>query len=136
MKQTVGVVVGIGLLLLVACGSSKQAEQMHGLWRREAYGDYQFWRFEEDGTYSIALSIENLDNAPWVEGEYWFEKGNLYLKDTAASPTQWSTCLHRTTVYEIDWVSEGKRFNLVAVDDQCAGHRSFLTAKPFVRWFQ
>jgi hypothetical protein len=133
MKKSVGVLVAIGLLLLAACASSKPANKMVGLWRRESQYDNQFWRFDEDGTYLIADTVDNLDDAPWLEGEYWLEGDRLFLKDTAAGLNTWTRCVGITTTYEIEWPSE-KRFDLGAVHDPCWQRNNYFSEETFVSW--
>lgn len=151
MKKIIGTMIGIGLLLLSSCAVPTPAptptptsppptptavpittvEELLGIWQRGATQYYL--QFKGDGIYRAARSPEALEDAPWFEGEFWFEGGQLLLKDTA-SIVGWQDCVGLPAgAFEVQGAVEDY-LTFVAIDDPCEDRSEGLPNLPF-RWF-
>ena len=144
MKRIIGTIVAIGLLLLSSCAAPTPApeptptaapittvEELVGVWRRWATEHY--FQFKGDGTYRTAASTEGLEDYPWVEGEFWFEGGQLFLKDTACR-FELADCVGLPAgSYEVQGAVKGY-LTFVAVDEPCEYRDSTFVTKP-LKWY-
>lgn len=148
MKKTIGTVIGIGLVLLLGCAAPTPAptptpeptptaapittvEELLGIWKRGPVGYYL--QFKGDGTYRAASSPELLEDHPYYEGEFWFEGGQLFLKDTA-SRISWQDCVGLPAgSYEVQGAVKDY-LTFVAIDDPCEDRSGGLPVLSF-RWF-
>ena len=84
-------------------------------------------QYKEDGTCCTAAgTADRLESHPLVEGEYWFEGGQLFGKDTAGVPP-WDECVEPETIgkYEVLMYTSGN-IRLVKVEDDCGGRVQVL----------
>ena len=148
MKKIIGTVIGIGLLLLLGCAAPTPAptptpeptptaapittvEELVGVWRR--VGGRHYIQFKEDGTYRAARSAEALEDHPVYEGEFWFEGGQLFLKDIAGI-TLWDLCVGLPAgSYEVQGAVKDY-LTFAAIDEPCEFRSGGFTTMPF-RWF-
>jgi hypothetical protein len=120
-----------GLVVLAGCGSGSDDEalstlgELSGVWQRSAvhtaYGNV-YVAFNEDGSYRLATgSAERIKTHSLTEGEIWFEKGQLHIRDTSGSPSG-PACLgpEQVGIYEVQRHEDGK-IEFVSVDDPCGG---------------
>lgn len=100
-------------------------EELVGLWFSGGYS-----RFKGDGTYRLATSPDTIEDRPYLEGEFWFEGGQLFVKDSAGIPG-WDVCVGRPAgSYEVQGAVRDY-FILVAIDDPCETRVYGLTKTPF-----
>ena len=150
MKKTIGIVIGIGLLLLSSCAAPTPAptptavptptaasittvEELVGVWRRVAGRLYI--QFKGDGTYRVAAAAEALEEHPSIEGEFWFEGGQLFLKDIAGRIPGADSCVGlRAGSYEVQGAVKDY-LTFAAIDEPCEFRSGgFTTVVPFT-WF-
>ena len=148
MKKIIATLIGIGLLLLAACAPSapptatpvptptpvpvlESAEDLIGIWhstpRKPNVGEF-YQQFKEDGTYRVAtLSADRLEDHPNVEGEFWFEGKQLFIKDIAGVPA-WDVCVRPKQIigkYEVQVLANGN-LKFVKIEDECSGRANVL----------
>jgi hypothetical protein len=107
--------------------SPKQITDMSGL-----YGIWQpipptkAWReYRDDGTFQIAGTRDNLEEAPFVTGEYWFEGNVLCFKEVSSEP-EWECGGEQIGQYEIQVLESGE-IKFVKVKDECSGRAAMLS---------
>jgi hypothetical protein len=152
MKKIIATLIAIGLLLLAGCAPSappptatpvptptsvtipESAEGLIGIWRGTPpvphVGQF-YWQFKEDGTYRVATgAADRLENDPKVEGEFWFEGKQLFIKDIAGDPP-WDVCIRPKQIigkYEVQMLANGN-LKLVKIEDECSGRANDLPAR-------
>jgi hypothetical protein len=91
---------------------------------RSPTGD-EYLRFAEDGTYQYALSTNVLETNPAFWGEYWFEDGNLHVRDVGNSQAGgqgvgWLACDPSVIgIYSVILTEPNKVF-LEPITDKCS----------------
>lgn len=93
-------------------------EAMVGIWLGTVAGESGYVMYTADGRFLVALSQDALVTAPLVSGEYWFEDGQIHLRDLE-NAGHWAECDPQTVgVYDVVDLGDGQvAFQLV--DDQC-----------------
>jgi hypothetical protein len=101
------------------------AQDLVGIWHQTPtnsfVGDF-YIEYRKDGTCrSTSGTPERLESDPLVEGEYWFEAGQVHGKDSAGVPP-WDECVEPGTVgkYEV-WMYTSGNIRFVRIDDECEG---------------
>ena len=109
----------IGIIALMALGTACNGndgisiEDLTGTWRVKEEGSYA--EFNADGTYSIAWTIEGLENSPVEEGLYTIE-GTLL---TLISSDESKSCASGSRgFYEIERTGEGGMRHVIQ-EDEC-----------------
>jgi hypothetical protein len=135
MKNTVGVLVCIVLLLLSSCGAAESpatinsAEELVGVWHRTTrtgFGGEVYRQYTADGTYWMGSSLEELEAQPRVEGEFWFEGEQFVMREVAALPG-YDACLQAGQVgrYTVERLANG-HIRFVVVEDDCSDRVGWL----------
>jgi CubicO group peptidase (beta-lactamase class C family) len=112
------------------------ADEMIGIWLGTVAGEKGYVMYTEDGRYTVALIQNDLGTAPRVSGEYWFEDGNIHLRDLE-NAGHWAVCDAETVgVYEVI-VSEDDSLHFQTVDDGCdegGFTRNYIFANMVQEW--
>jgi hypothetical protein len=87
-----------------------------GTWKSSGY---DFARFDPDGTYREARSLEALDDKPFAINQYDFEGGFLVVREISVSDVP--SCGSRVGRYEVRILDSGQ-MQMVLIKDNC-GHR-------------
>ena len=151
MKKIIATLIAIGLLLLAACAPSapptatpvptptpmpvpESAEGLIGIWHQTPPNPHVgeiYLQFKEDGTYRVATgAADRLENHQKVEGEFWFEGKQLFVKDIAGDPP-WDECIRPKQIigkYEVQVLANGN-LKLVKIEDECSGRVEVLQAR-------
>jgi hypothetical protein len=105
-------------------------EGLVGIWHQTPTNPFLgelYIQYKEDGTYRVAAgAADRLESHPLIEGEYWFEGGQLFDKSiTGISP--WDECVGPEQVgkYDVLLFSTGN-IKLVKVEDECSGRVQVL----------
>jgi len=94
------------------------AADMVGIWLGTVAGERGYVMYTEDGRYTVALAQDDLGTAPRVSGEYWFEDGNIHLRDLE-NAGHWTVCDAEVVgIYEVA-VLEDDKLQFQTVDDGC-----------------
>lgn len=94
------------------------ADEMVGIWLGTVGGDRGYLMYTDDGRFAVDLVQDNLGTAPRVSGEYWFEDGNIHLRDLE-NLGHWTNCDSETVgVYEV-MVLESGNIQFQTVNDDC-----------------
>ncbi len=94
------------------------ADEMVGIWEGTIAGERGYLMYTADGRYFLSLSQDNLATTPRISGEYWFENGQLHLRDLE-NMGHWAECPAETVgVYEVLLMDDGKT-KFQTVDDGC-----------------
>ena len=115
--ETVFVVCGC-LILLAACQDSsagETAENVVGIWTG-AGGVY--FQFNDDGTYSVATSVDSLTSLPVDYGDFRLD-GTTFMFITNEESLM---CAGQAGNYEVEMTEQGK-IEFTLVEDPC-GHRA------------
>jgi hypothetical protein len=101
------------------------AEELVGIWHQTPTNSFLgdlYFQYKEDGTSRSATGTpDRLESEPLVEGEYWFEEGQLCGKDTAAEPP-WDECVEPGTIGKYEaWMYSTGNIRFVRIDDECEG---------------
>jgi len=153
MKKIIATLIAIGLLLLAACAPSapptatpvptptsvptpESTEDLIGIWhqtpRNPNHGEV-YLQFKEDGTYRVAKwAADRLEDYPNLEGEFWFEGKQLFVKDIAGDPP-WDECRRPKQIigkYEVQVLANGN-LKLVKIEDECSGRVKVLPAGEY-----
>jgi hypothetical protein len=142
MKNTVGVLVSLVLLLLSSCGEPEgpatinSAEELAGVWHRTTrtgFGGEVYRQYTEDGIYRMGGSLEELEARPRVEGRFWFEGGQIVVQDTAGIPG-YNTCVEgeKTGRYDLE-VLENGHIRFVLAEDECPERAGMVGAGEMER---
>ena len=95
------------------------AHDMVGIWLGTLAGERGYVMYTDDGRYTVALNQDNLGSAPRVSGEYWFEDGQIHLRDLE-NAGHWDVCDAATVgVYEVLVLADGK-IQFQTVTDGCS----------------
>ncbi len=112
------------------------ADDMVGIWLGKVAGEKGYMMYTEDGRYTVALTQDDLGTAPRVSGEYWFEDGNIHLRDLE-NTGHWAVCDAETVgVYEVV-VAEDESLLFQTVDDGCdegGFTRNYIFANMVQEW--
>jgi hypothetical protein len=88
------------------------------------------WReYRDDGTFRIAGTRDNLEKAPFVTGEYWFEGSVLYFKEVSAEP-EWECGGEIIGQYEVQVLESGE-MKFVKVEDGCSERAMILPSGKY-----
>ena len=88
------------------------------------------WReYRDDGTFRIAGTRDNLEKAPFVTGEYWFEGSVLYFKEVSAEP-EWECGGEIIGQYEVQVLESGE-MRFVKVEDKCSERAMVLPSGKY-----
>ena len=106
--------------------SVTEIEDMVGIWSGRAMGDSGYHKFNQDGTFTVAWNMSDLEANPSATAEYWFEGTVFHVNDG---------CGHGT--YEVKIKKEGDRparliFKLI--EDPCGPRINDW--KSGMRWFE
>ncbi|HIP71357.1 MAG TPA: class A beta-lactamase-related serine hydrolase [Anaerolineae bacterium] len=94
------------------------AADMVGIWLGTVAGEKGYVMYTDDGRYTVALIQDNLGTAPRVSGEYWFEDGQIHLRDLE-NAGHWVVCDAETVgVYEAVMLEDGQ-VQFQTVEDGC-----------------
>ena len=94
------------------------ADEMVGIWLGAVAGEKGYVMYTEDGRYTVALIQDDLGTAPRVSGEYWFEDGQIHLRDLE-NAGHWVVCDAETVgVYEAVVLEDGQ-VQFQTVEDGC-----------------
>ncbi|MFQ5433851.1 MAG: serine hydrolase domain-containing protein [Anaerolineae bacterium] len=94
------------------------AADMVGIWLGTVAGEKGYVMYTEDGRYTVALTQDDLATAPRVSGEYWFEDGQIHLRDLE-NAGHWAVCdAEMVGVYEAAVLEDGQ-VQFQTVDDGC-----------------
>ena len=109
----------IGMIALMALGAACNGndgitvEELTGTWRVKEEGSYA--QFNADGTYSIAWTIEGLEDSPVEQGQYTLD-GTLF---TFISSDESRSCAAGSRgVYEMERTGEGGMRQVIQ-EDEC-----------------
>lgn len=112
------------------------AEEMAGIWEGTVAGEKGYVIYTPDGRFLVALAQDDLATAPRVSGEYWFEDGQIHLRDLE-NAGHWAVCDAETVgVYEV-LVVDGGKTQFQTVSDGCneAGFtRNYIFANMTQEW--
>lgn len=112
------------------------AADMVGIWLGTVAGEKGYVMYTEDGRYTVALAQDDLATAPRVSGEYWFEDGNIYLRDLE-NAGHWVVCdAEMVGIYEVV-VSEDNNLQFQTVEDGCdegGFTRNYIFANMVQEW--
>jgi hypothetical protein len=106
------------------------AEDLAGIWHQTPTNSFigeVYIQYKGDGTCRTATGTpDRLESHPLVEGEYWFEGGQLLSKDTGGVPP-WDECVEPGTKgkYEVLVYTSGN-IRLVRIEDECGGRAMVL----------
>jgi hypothetical protein len=101
------------------------AQDLVGIWHQTPTNSFLgelYIQYKEDGTCRSATgTADRLESHPLVEGEYWFEGGQVLSKDTGGVPP-WDECVEPGTIgkYEV-WMYTTGNIRLVRIEDECSG---------------
>jgi len=84
-----------------------------GTWK---FSSSDFTRFDLDGTYREARSLENLDDKPFSIGDYNFDNGHLVVKTISVFGVP--SCGTKVGKYEVRILDSGK-MQIVLIKDSC-----------------
>ena len=140
MKNALGILVCIALLLLASCGEPEatatpavsvisNAEELVGVWHRTTrtgFGGEVYRQYTADGTYRMGSSLEELEAQPRVEGEFWFEGDQIVMRDVTALPG-YDVCIQAGQVgrYTVERLANG-HIRFVVVEDDCSDRVGML----------
>ena len=98
--------------------AAMSADDMVGIWEGTVAGEKGYVMYTADGRYLVALVQDDLATAPRVSGEYWFEDGQIHLRDLE-NAGHWTVCDAETVgVYEVA-KDDGGLVKFQTVDDGC-----------------
>lgn len=111
-------------------------EEMVGIWRGTVAGESGYVMYTADSRFLVALSQDAVATAPRVSGEYWFEDGQIHLRDLQ-NAGHWTECDSEIVgIYDVVELDDGQvEFHLV--DDECdAGGftRAYLFSNMKQEW--
>ncbi|MDJ0757083.1 MAG: serine hydrolase domain-containing protein [Ardenticatenaceae bacterium] len=111
-------------------------EEMVGIWLGTVAGESGYLMYTADGRFLVALSQDALAAAPLVSGEYWFEDGQIYLRDLE-NVGHWTECDSETVgVYDVVDLGDNQ-VEFQIVDDGCnegGFTRSYLFTNMKQKW--
>ena len=112
------------------------ADEIVGIWLGALAGETGYVMYTADGRFYVALTEENLVSAPRVTGEYWFEDGQIHLRDLA-NAGHWTECSAEVVgIYDVLDLGE-KTVQFQTVDDACnegGFTRNYLFANLKQEW--
>ncbi len=88
------------------------AEEIVGTW----YESGSYIRFDEDGTFRQAFSLDKLDNQPYAISSYRFEGTKMVTSEISVSGVP--SCGNKIGSYEIRMLENGN-IEIVTIQDQC-----------------
>ena len=116
MKMISTALMALGLLLLSGCTpqpASFTVDDFYGTWTYSG----NLFQFNEDGTFVVAVSVDELTSRPLQFGEFRFEGTTLtFIQDEESL-----RCAGGTRIYEVEMAEDGSRFKSILVDDPCPG---------------
>ncbi len=107
----------LAILLASACASTFSEEDLIGIWTHG--GSYN--QFNEDGTYVVAASADELTSQPIEYGDFRLEGSTL----TFITNEESGLCAGETGNYEVEMAEEG-RIEITVVEDSCNERSRFL----------
>ena len=119
MNKKLAISMVAALFMLVGCTVSgpklaSSVEDIEGTWEG-AEGIAAAYQFNEDGTWSEALSVDRLDD-PYSEGEFWFEEMNFHIMYTSGFEVL--RCGEPVGTYEIE-IKESGNLSFTVIEDEC-----------------
>ena len=97
---------------------------LNGIW--QPIPPAKAWReYRDDGTFRIAGTRDNLEETPFVTGEYWFEGSVLYFKEVSAE-AEWECGGEVLAQYEVQVLESGE-IKFVKVKDECSERATMLS---------
>ncbi len=112
------------------------AEDVEGIWLGTVAGERGYVMYTADGRYLVAMSQDALATAPRVSGEYWFEDGQIHLRDLE-NAGHWTACDAETIgIYDVIDLGDGQ-MTFQMVDDSCGDTgftRSYVFANMQQEW--
>ena len=91
-------------------------DEMVGIWEGVLAGERGYIMYTADGQYHISLAKDNLVSSPRIIGEYWFEDGQIHMRDIENND-HYTPC-EAEGVYEAVLLGDGKT-QFEEVDDAC-----------------
>jgi len=92
--------------------------EMSGIWLGTVGGETGYVMYTPDGQFAVSLIEKDLTTAPRVTGEYWFENGQIHMRDLE-NAGHWATCDETNVgVYEVV-VSGDNKVTFQTIDDAC-----------------
>jgi hypothetical protein len=117
MKKTMVVLVSMLVTILVsACASTNDTEDLIGIW---IHGG-SYYQFNEDGTYDVAGTADDLTSEPYEYGNFGLEGTTLTFNTDEES----GFCAGTTGSYEVE-IAEEDRIKITVVDDSCSERARF-----------
>lgn len=126
------------LMLAAACSPAQppptaapvlHVEDLAGVWVRKA-GEY-FLEFNLAGTFRAGRTLAGLRQHPVIEGEFWFEEGHLFIRDTFGDALVYDRCVGEPAGEYVVAHTPEDELVLVAVDEPCGGRAATLTTQAF-----
>jgi hypothetical protein len=111
------------ILILSSCQKEQPEEELIGIWSNT----YSFFKYGEDGSFSTAYSVEELESAPTDWGTYTFD-GDL----VTMYPDEMGYCKGKTISFEVAFSAEGEVL-YTAVEDSCPGAVNNMIVVPWTR---
>ncbi|MAT96540.1 MAG: hypothetical protein CL608_05300 [Anaerolineaceae bacterium] len=111
------------------------ADEMVGIWLGTIAGERGYVMYTADGRFYVALMENNLPTMPLVSGEYWFEDGQIHLRDLE-NAGHWTECADVVGVYNVLDLGDGA-VQFQTVDDACnegGFTRNYLFAHMQQKW--
>jgi hypothetical protein len=93
------------------------AEEIVGTWQAGVVGGRGYIRFDEDGTFRQAYTLDKLDSQPYAIDSYQFEGTQMLIKTVEVSGVR--SCGKKIGSYEIRLLESGNIW-VVVIKDQCA----------------
>ena len=112
--------IAIVMFLLAGCTPQPAGftvDDLYGIWTHG--GDYN--QFNEDGTYVVAASVDELTSRPIEYGDFRFEGTTL----TFITNEESGICAGKTGNYEVE-MAEASRIEITLVEDSCGARSRFL----------
>ncbi|MCA9943992.1 MAG: serine hydrolase [Anaerolineales bacterium] len=112
------------------------ADEMVGVWQGTLAGETGYVMYTADGRFYVSLAEENLVTSPRVVGEYWFEDGQIHLRDLE-NVGHWTECSADIEgVYDVLDLGDGA-VQFQTVEDACnegGFTRNYLFANLKQEW--
>jgi D-alanyl-D-alanine carboxypeptidase len=94
------------------------AEKITGIWLGNLAGETGYVMYTPDGQFSVSLTEQELTTAPRVFGEYWFENGQIHMRDLE-NAGHWAACdAADVGIYDVV-VADDDTVTFQTVEDPC-----------------
>jgi len=106
---------------------AESIEDLVGTWRRVGTAREAFHRYFEDGTYTCAYALMNLEERPDCRGELWFEGTHVFDDelDPGCEPND-------PGEYEV-FLQPNGNISWEVIEDGCTGRVEYLTGSRFLK---